>query len=133
MAVVRRMANVVVLPLNNYANGTRSFGPIDIASDVTSILFNVQRCTSATPTVWPSSSTKLTITPEVSTDGGVTYVEAGKTTNEGGIQTFKGSELAFSQSGGYLPAEVGGVTRKYKVTTNVEDGPIRTSMSVDVT
>lgn len=127
------MTNVVVLPLNDYANGTRSFGPIDIATDVTSILFNVQRCTTATPTVWPSSSTKLTITPEVSTDGGVSWIEAGRTTNEGGIQTFKGSELTFSRSGGGLPAEVGGVTRKYRVTTDVTGGPIRTSMSVDVT
>jgi hypothetical protein len=132
--VVTRMSNVVVLPLSSYANGTRNFGPIDVASDVTAILFNVQRCTSLDLTVWPNSTTTLEIIPEISVDGGVTYVEAGRTTNAGGIQIARsGGELATSQSGGYLPPQIGGVARKYKVATTVAGGPIRTSMSVDVT
>lgn len=126
------MASVQVLPLNNYANGTRVLGPLDLASDVTSVLFSIQRCTTATPTIWPNVSTKLTITPEVSLDGGSTWIEAGKTTNEGGISFFKGSELAFCPSGGGLPEEVGGITRQYRVTTLISGGPLRTSATVEV-
>ena len=133
MAVIHKMASVSVLPLNNYANGTRQLGPIDLASDVTSVLFSIQRCTTATPTVWPNASTTLEIIPEVSLDGGVTWIEAGRTTNVGGIQLSKfGTELAFALSGGYLPAEVGGVTRQYRVQTTIAGGPLRTSASVEV-
>ena len=133
MAVIHKMASVQVLPLNNYANGTRQLGPIDLASDVTSVLFSIQRCTTATPTVWPNASTTLEIVPEVSLDGGVTWIEAGRTTNVGGIQLSKfGTELAFALSGGYLPAEVGGVTRQYRVQTTIAGGPLRTSASVEV-
>lgn len=127
------MASVQVLPLNNYANGSRQLGPIDIASDVTSVLFNIQRCTTATPTIWPDVNTTLDIIPEVSQDGGITWIEAGKTTNVGGIQLSKfGTELGFSLSGGGLPAEVGGITRKYRVTTVIAGGPLRTSATVEV-
>lgn len=126
------MASVQVLPLNNYANGTRNLGPIDVASDVTTIDFSIQRCTTATPTIWPNITTTLEITPEVSLDGGVTWVEAGKSTSAGGISTFHGAEVAFALSGGYIPPEVGGVTRKYRVTTVIAGGPLRTSASVEV-
>jgi hypothetical protein len=127
------MASVQVLPLNNYANGSRQLGPIDLASDVTSVLFNIQRCTTATPTIWPNVTTTLEIIPEVSLDGGSTWIEAGRTTNVGGIQLSKfGTELAFCLSGGGLPAEVGGVTRQYRVQTTIAGGPLRTSATVEV-
>lgn len=108
-------------------------GPVDLASDVTSVLFSIQRCTTATPTIWPNVSTTLEIIPEVSLDGGASWIEAGRTTNVGGISLFKGTELAFSMSGGYLPAEVNGVTRQYRVQTTIAGGPLRTSATVEVT
>lgn len=127
------MASVQVLPLNNYANGTRNLGPVDLASDVTSVLFSIQRCTTPTPTVWPNASTTLEIIPEVSLDGGTTWTEAGRSTNVGGIQIAKGGgELAFALSGGFLPDQVGGITRQYRVTTIIAGGPLRTSATVEV-
>lgn len=133
MPVIHRMASVQVLPLNNYANGERVLGPIEVADDVTTIDFNIQRCTSATPTVWPNASTTLDIIPEVSTDGGNTWSEAGKSTNVGGIQQAKGGgELAFARSGGSLPPAVNGIARQYKVTTIIAGGPLRTSATVEV-
>ncbi len=133
MPVIHKMASVQVLPLNNYANGTRVLGPIDVADDVTSIDFNIQRCTSATPTVWPNAATTLDITPEVSIDGGLTWVESGKSTNVGGIQQAKGGgELAFARSGGSIPSAANGITRQYKVTTVIAGGPLRTSATVEV-
>lgn len=132
MAVIQRMASVQVLPLANYSNGTRNAGPIDIASDVTSIDFSVQRCTTATPTVWPNASTTLEIIPEVSLDGGSTWIEAGRSFSEGGISTFRGVEVAFAKSGGYVPPQVGNTTRQYRVTTIIAGGPLRTSATVEV-
>lgn len=126
------MASVQVLPLNNYANGTRNLGPLDIASDVTVIDFNIQRCTTATPTIWPNASTTLVITPEVSLDGGATWIEAGKSTNVGGISLFRGTEVAFARSGGFIPPEVNGITRQYRVSTLIAGGPLRTSATVEV-
>jgi hypothetical protein len=133
VAVIQRMASVQILPLGNYPNGPQNFGPIEVASDVTSILFSIQRCTSLTPTIWPNASTTLDVIPEVSLDGGLTWFEAGRTTNVGGIQQARqGGELGFSQSGGFLPAQVGATPRQYKVSTNVGGGPIRTAITVEV-
>lgn len=126
------MSSVSILPLANYANGTQVLGPIDVASDVTVIDFSIQRCTTPTPTIWPNASTTLVITPEVSLDGGVTWTEAGKSTNEGGISLFRGNEVAFARSGGSIPPQVGGTARKYRVTTVIAGGPLRTSATVEV-
>jgi hypothetical protein len=134
MAVIQKMTSVTVLPLANYANGTRAFGPIDVASDVTAIAFSVQRCTTPNPTIWPNSTTTLEIIPELSTDLGVTWTEVGRTTNAGGIQTARqGGELGFSVSGGNLPAQVGGITRQYRVSTIIAGGPLRTAATAEVT
>lgn len=128
------MASVQVLPLNNYANGVRQSGSIDVADDVTSILFTIQRCTTATPTIWPNVTTTLEILPELSLDGGSTWTEVGRTTNVGGIQLSKfGTELAFAASGGYLPPAENGITRQYRVRTTIAGGPLRTSATAEVT
>lgn len=126
------MASISVLPLNNYANGTRQSSALDLASDVTSVLFNVQRCTAATPDIWPNASTQLQIIPEVSQDAGVTWIEAGKSTSIGGVAMFNGHEQPFTLSGGSLPVELNGVTRKYRVSTIITGGPLRTSATVEV-
>jgi len=131
MAVIQRMASVQVLPLGNYANGTRTLGPLDVADDVTSVDISIARCTTATPTIWPNASTVLTITPEVSVDGGATWIEAGKSVSAGGIAISgrTGQEVAVSRSGGSLPA---GVNRKYRVTVVIAGGPLRSSATVEV-
>lgn len=127
------MATVQVLPLGNYPNGTRELGPVDVASDVTSILFNILCNSSTQPTIWPNVTTVLTITPEVSTDGGVTWVEAGKSVTPGGPHTSKtGAELQSVLSGGSLPPQVGGTLRQYRVTIDITGGPLRPSASVEV-
>lgn len=126
------MSSVSVLPLANYANGTQVLGPIDVASDVSVIDFSIQRCTTLTPTIWPNVTTTLVITPELSLDGGATWNEAGKSTNEGGISFFRGNEVAFARSGGFIAPEVNGITRKFRVTTVIAGGPLRTSATVEV-
>lgn len=123
------MASVQVMPLANYANGTHAAGPIDIADDVVSVDFNIQRCTTATPTIWPNASTILTITPEVSVDGGP-FVENGPSTSSGGIGFDKhGGEAPFTLAGGALPA---GINRRYRVTATISGGPLRSTATVEV-
>jgi hypothetical protein len=133
VAVIQRMSSVQVLPLGNYANGARELGPVDIADDVTSILISFARCTSASPTIWPNASTILTITPQVSVDAGASWVECGASVSPGGISFFRGNEVAFGQSGGGIPPAVNGVTRQYKCTVNIVGGPLRSSVTVEVT
>jgi hypothetical protein len=136
MAIIQRMSSIPVLPLGNYANGTSVLGGatgIQVASDVTSIDISLACCTSADPTIWPDINTVLTIKPEVSTDDGVTWVEAGASVTPGGIhQSKNGGELAFVRSGGSLPAQVGAVARRYRCTVTVAGGPCRTSATVEV-
>lgn len=124
-----KVSSVQVLPLANYANGTRVLGPIDIADDVTSVDFSIQRCTTATPTIWPNSTTILEIIPEVSIDGGASWIEAGRSVSPGGISFLRGVEVAFSASGGSLPA---GTDRQYRVTTIITGGPLRSTATVEV-
>ena len=129
------MPNVTALPLGNYANGTHGpFGPVDIADNVTSVLISIQRCTSADLTIWPNATTILTMTPEVSIDGGVTWIEAGKSVSPGGILIRKltGLEVPVSESGGSLPAPQNGITRKYRVTIDIVGGPLRSSATIEV-
>jgi len=129
--VIQKMASIQVLPLANYSNGVRVSSAIDIADDVTSVDFSIQRCTTATPTIWPNASTVLDILPEVSLDGGTTWIEAGRSTAPGGIITSvkAGGEVPFMIGGGSLPA---GTNRKYRVTTTITGGPLRSTATVEV-
>jgi hypothetical protein len=126
------MASVQVLPLGNYPNQSRTLGPIDIADDVTSCDISVQRCTTATPTIWPNVTTVLANTPQVSVDGGATWIEAGASVSPGGISTFRGVEVAWGISGGSLPPAVNGITRQYRVNIVITGGPCRTSATFEV-
>jgi hypothetical protein len=124
------MASVQVLPLANYQNGSHPAGPVDIADDVVSIDFSIQRKTTATPTIWPNATTLLTITPQVSLDGGSTWIECGPTTASGDIGYDKNhNEAPFTVGGGAIPS---GTNRKYKVTATISGGPLRSSATIEV-
>src|SRR4051812_42143110 len=126
------MSSVQVLPLGNYS-GSHSAGPIDVADDVTSVDFSVARCTTATPTIWPNTATTLRVVPQMSIDGGLTWIECGAFTAQGGIGLGKGGvESPFSIGGGSLPAPVNGITRRYQVTATITNGPLRSSMTIEV-
>lgn len=127
------MPTIQVLPLANYANGSRTSNPIEVAANVTSIDFNILCNSTAQPTIWPNITTVLTVTPEVSIDGGLTWIESGKSTTPGGPHTSKnGGELQSVQGGGSLPAQVGNTPRQYRVTTDIVGGPLRSSATIEV-
>lgn len=134
MPTIPRMTNVTVLPLGTYPAGTRVLGPIDIADDVTSILFSILCNTVANPGIWPNVTTVLDMKHEVSQDGGATWIESGRSVTPGGPHLNKtGGELQSVASGGNLPPPVNGITRKWKLTA-VSTGPdLVTSASAVVT
>lgn len=133
MPVLQRMASIQVLPLGNY-NGTHVAGPVDIADDVTACDISIARCTTANPLIWPLLATGLAILPEVSVDGGVTWTESGAANSVGGISPgkFGIGEAPFTIAGGGLPAAVNGITRQYKCTTVITNGPLRSAVTIEV-
>lgn len=127
------MASTVALPLGNYANQTRVVGPFNVADGVTSMDFSIARCTSADLTIWPNASTTLSVKPEVSCDGEVTWIECGAFTSAGGIATGKnGQEAPFTIGGGSLPPPVNGVTRRGRFTITIAGGPLRSSATAEL-
>lgn len=132
MPVINKLASIQVLPLGNY-NGTHVAGPVDIADNVNSVDISIARCTALTPNIWPNTSTVLDCLPEVSTDGGLTWTEAGHSISPGGISPAKGGgEAPFTVAGGSLPPAVNGITRKYQCTFAITGGPLRSSVTVEV-
>lgn len=124
------MSSVEVLPLADYPNGTQTLGPIEIADDVTSVDFSIARCTTATPDLWPIVTTILEVVPEISTDSGSSWTEAGAFTSEGGIAHGKGGiEVPYSIGGGSLPT---GTNRLYRVTLTISGGPLYSAATVEV-
>ena len=124
------MASTRVLPLANYGNGSRTAGPIDIGDNVRSVDFSIQRCTSLDGSIWPNESTVLEVIPEVSLDGGGTWIEAGRFKSNGGIATGRsGQEVEFTQGGGSLPV---GKNRQFRVTAIITGGPLRSTATVEV-
>lgn len=121
------MAEIVVLPLANYASGTYQFGPVAIADAVNSVMFKVARCTTASPTIWPDPATTLTVALEISVDGGE-WLNQGGWGAMGGISPDRnGNEAAASFGGGAL---FPGVNRRSRGTITISNGPLRSTMSV---
>lgn len=123
------MASVGVLPLADYPAQTRNFGPVAIGDTVTSVDFSVARCTTATPTIWPSPSVTLTIALEISINNGP-FTSMGGFTAPGGIGLDKfGNEATVSRGGGGLPA---GINRRIQGTIIIAGGTLRSSATVEV-
>ena len=119
------------LPLANYPNGSRSFGPYAFAGGADQLGFSIGRNTPANPTIWPLTTTILTFDVQFSFDGGVTYTPTGR--------------WVWSQGGGALLNKLGVVIPESRVawkfdpdpcthikgTVTVSGGPIRTYLDID--
>lgn len=95
---------------------------------VLKLSIRIARCTTATPTIWPNFSTKLSIALEVSYDNGASWVSGGAAYGmPGGIELDKaGAEIAVSNmtSGYAQPPD------KIRGTLAVTGGPLVTSGSI---
>lgn len=126
MAVLRQQA----IPLANYPTGERQFGPIAIPDTARSLYFEVARCTSLDPSIWPNVATQLQIDFEGSSDGGVIWTPAGGGGGFGGIFVLRnGSELAIMTVIAALPAVPG---RQIRINTAIINGPLRTQGFIEL-
>jgi hypothetical protein len=113
----------LAIPLNDYATGTHNLPSTNILDNATGIYFEISRCTTATPTIWPNASTELSISLEVSLDGGATWLGLSGFGSTGGIFIKRdGSEATVSSSLTNLPAGTG---RKVRGTATIVGGPLR--------
>lgn len=124
MATIRNL-----FPLATYPNGTYSFGPYATPSGINGIKATFARCTSADPTIWPLTSTRISIELVCSYDGGVTYDPAILGWSQGGgiiTDSKTGEEKAFTNASWTAdppPTHVKGAI-------TVTGGPIKTSMTL---
>ena len=124
------MAKIRDLPLGNYPNGSRAFGPYAFAGGVDQIGFSIGRNTPADPSIWPNASTILTFDMQFSFDGGVTYTPAqifgpfsgGIITNKNGVE-YPETRVSWAFSPDPCTHIKGVVT--------VASGPIRTYLDID--
>lgn len=121
-----------VLPLANYPNQTDTIvGPVSIGDAITDIVFALARCTTATPTIWPLTTTFLTFMLEQSNDGGVTWIRIGGASSNGGIALDD-----FGQESPTFSDEVllqAGTSRQLRMHITITGGPLRTQGTVTVT
>jgi hypothetical protein len=123
------MAIVGVLPLQSYPEQAFSYGPVSIADAVQSISFRVRRCTSATPTIWPSTAVRLIMANELLVNGQwVTY--ASGISNGGIIAGRNGTgEAAWTIMGGSLPMAAG---RQLRGTLTISGGALFSEAEIEV-
>ena len=120
------------IQLANYPNGVRVFETPDVEPGATRWALFLDRCTTATPTIWPNVSTTLKIDAEMSTDGGVTWEYAsGSSPSPGGIQigsdgVMVGENAVYEHSAYLRPAP----SRRLRISVVIAGGPLRTSGSV---
>lgn len=122
------MARQTVLDLGEYASGTYNFGPVNVGNNVQRVGIEIQRCTTATPTVWPDPASSIDVKLDVSFDNGTTWQYAGGAGAVGGIHVRRdGQESAYSSLSIGVP---GSAERRLRGSVTIVNGPIRTSAAV---
>lgn len=123
------MTTTVLLATDTYAAGTTDLPVTDLADDVTSIKFEVLRCTTADNTIWPNSSDTIAYNLKISIDGGTPEPWfAGDDT--GGIHANKhGVEYPTMNVDGEIPS---GVNRQLQGTVTF-GADIKTGASLTTT
>lgn len=123
------MTSIAVLELDDYEDGVTPFGPVNIPDDASVADVSVQRCTTATPDIWANEATTVicALQYRVGTDE---WFNGPASTSTGGIAHGKhGAEVPFMLMGGTLPA---GTDRQVRGTLSSSDGPLRTSVSFEI-
>lgn len=118
-----------VIPLRNY-NGDITLPASNLPNDARYLQFEIARCTSVSPTIWPDVNTTVLFDFEVSTDNGATWRGLGGFGAAGGISLNRqGAEVPFSSFRIDLPE---GTNRRIRGSVVVTNGPIRTSGTLEV-
>jgi hypothetical protein len=110
--------------------GLTQLGPTGVPNNVQDVVIRIARNTTATPTLWPNTSTKLTGAIAFSFDQGATFTPVAGWSAEGGIALNKqGNEIAetvIQFSIARAPQ------RQVQVDLTVENGPLNTVVTIEV-
>lgn len=89
------MAKIRDLPLANYPAGSVQLTQRATPNGLSGFDIRIGRCTTATPTQWPLSSTRVTLDLQFSFDGGATFTPLGANSwsQVGGIIVVRGVEV----------------------------------------
>lgn len=117
-------ANSIVLP-----NGISNIPQSAMPANSTTMLLTLGRCTTATPTVWPNTNQSIHVDLQFSYDGAASWQVGGSFDSSGGIVSFHGHEV--TESTGTWIYAVG--PTHLRGTVQVTNGPILTSVNVDIT
>jgi len=118
-----------VLPLADYPNGTHE-GTFNLGDSVTGWWFEIARCTSADPTIWPNASTTISVQMHVSFDNGQTWQDGGWFTAEGGIHVKRDSTEATAVR--FSSTLRPGTNRKLRAQVTIAGGPLRSFGTLEV-
>lgn len=113
---------LVLFPMADYSNGTRTIGPRNVPGGVNSLTFAIARSTTADPTIWPNQSTTVAVNLEASFDGGVTWQTVVGGTAEGGIAPGRHGGEATESS--WVAGFPGTDPSQARLTVTVAGGPI---------
>ena len=67
------MGNTFNLPQASYPTGSHAFGPWAVPSGLTGCQLLIARCTTGTPTIWPSATQQISFLMDCSFDGGASW------------------------------------------------------------
>lgn len=122
-------SSVQIFELQEYADGTYNFGPVDVPDDADAADFRIQSYTAETPLIWPDVATGVEVAMECSIDGAPWGGMGGMAMN-GGPHTGKGGVvLAWVKGGGGLPS---GVNRRVRGTKSVTGGPLYSQATLEI-
>lgn len=117
------LSRTQAIPLADYPSGARALPETSVLDAATVFYFEIARCTSADPTIWPDAATTLSLDLEISYDNGATWRDWAGFQDGGGIVMFKGAERAVSTL--KAPMEPG-ANRRIRGTVTITNGPLRT-------
>lgn len=109
--------------------GSQTLGPFNVADNLSQFTLRIARCTTASPAIWPSPSTGVSLLCECSLDGGTMYQFIGGITSEGGIVAARGGGESFETVfGTKLPP---GANRKVRATLVVSGSTLNTNVTIE--
>jgi hypothetical protein len=112
-------------PLASYAPGTYPLDATDIPDWAASLEIQVERCTDATPDIWPDAGVSIAVATEYSMDGGATWLPGQDYAAVGGIYEEGGFQFPYSSAMlNWLPAGSG---RKLRGSFTVSGGDFNSS------
>jgi len=123
------MATIATLPLATYQVGTTTIPEFAISDALTVMSASCQRNTTADLTIWPLSTTSISVTLDF-WDGAQWVVGVFRWSDTGGLRQSHGADVPRSYAIWPLPEGVG---RKLRGSVTISGGAVRTSATVDGT